>query len=52
MTKKTTNQPMLEREKQYTPLAGEVSPEHAFVQVNQVASKIKAVMKSKGAKLK
>ncbi len=52
MTQKTTNPSVMEHEKQYSPLAGEASPENAAARANQIAAQIKAHMKSKGAKLK
>lgn len=51
MTKKTTK-PMLDIDKQRTPLKGEVSPEDARFKANVFASRIKKRMKNKGAKLK
>ncbi len=50
--KNKTTKPMLDLEKQMTPLKGEVSPENARFKANVFASQVKARMKSKGAKLK
>jgi hypothetical protein len=43
---------MLDSEKQMTPLKGEVSPEDARVKASQIASQVKARLKSQGARLK
>lgn len=52
MTTKTTNNPTTQREKQLTPLKGEISVEEARVKANRFAAQIKAKMKSRGATFK
>lgn len=51
MTKKTTK-PVLDMEKQLTPLKGEVTLDNARLKASLFASQVKSRLKSKGAKLK
>ncbi|WP_444926937.1 hypothetical protein ACJJI4_02470 [Microbulbifer sp. TRSA002] len=51
MTTKT-NKPLSDKEKQFEPQKGEVSPEDARTKATIYAAQVKAQMKSKGAKLK
>jgi hypothetical protein len=45
--KKKNNVPMLEEEKQTTPMPGEIDPKDAYIKAREFASKEKASLKRK-----